>query len=302
MIDSMEKVNCYICDSSDFELVYENIPDRFVAGNTYHMIRCNKCGFSFLSPRPTEAASSQFYDLVSYQPHNLSEQSLFDCIYDRVRKTNSRNKRRMIEKLVPIGSLLDIGCGTGEFLLEMRTGGWDLCGMETAPEARKQANDQSLMVMKSLEEVNGSFDVITLWHVLEHIHKIKDLFNHLNRLLKPGGYLVLAVPNIDSIDAKYYKHNWVALDAPRHLYHFRPKDIHKLLDKWKMKILRISSILYFDPWYNAILSAQLKAKETAGSSLFSMLEAFLMGKLSFLNGIFNSSKCASPVYIVQRNE
>ncbi len=296
-----EKINCLICHSHESDTLYNNVPDRFSLQNQYTIVRCRNCQFAYLSPRPSEKNMAAFYDLEEYQPHHLSEKSFFDRLYKIIRDMNARKKRRLIESYKKGKELLDIGCGTGDFLVEMKRHGWGTRGMETAPEARKVAKEKDLDIAETLEGIEGPFDVITMWHVLEHVHRVNDLLDNITRLLSSGGYLILAVPNIESLDAKYFKHTWVALDAPRHLYHFRPQDIYRLLKTRGLEIIKISSILYFDPLYNALLSAQLKANLNSKRSIIYTLDAAVAGKLSFLWGLLNSQKCSSPVYIVKRS-
>jgi hypothetical protein len=128
---------------------------------------------------------------------------------------------------------------------------------------------------------------------------IEDLFKNIQRLLKTDGILILAVPNISSYDAKHYKNSWVALDAPRHLYHFRPEDISALLSKNNLQIIRTSALLYFDPWYNTLLSAKLKADVSGKSLPRYLFGALFAGKWSFIKGLLNSSKSSSPVFIAE---
>jgi len=140
-----------------------------------------------------------------------------------------------------------------------------------------------------------------MWHVLEHIHDVSGLMKSLNRLLSDSGFLIIAVPNINSLDAKFYKTEWIALDTPRHLYHFRPKDINILLDKNNFELIKISNNLHFDVWYNALLSSQLQSK-IAGrkTSFWDLLKVGIIGKLSFFNGLIKPLKTSSPIYIARK--
>jgi len=294
-----EPVNCLICNSIQSKTFYPNVPDRFSPEKTYREVICSQCGFVYLSPRPVEEEMSRFYDLKDYHPHHLSETSWFDRIYARVRKKNSHNKRNLIEKYYSAGHLLDIGCGTGEFLMEMKNNRWLVTGVETAPEAREIAKGKGFQVSDALWRVEGPFDVITLWHVLEHIHRMDSLFTNIRRLLSPDGYLFLALPNRESFDAGYYENHWVALDAPRHLYHFRPADIEKLLKQYGLKIVKISPLLYFDTWYNALLSAKLGSVVKNKSILPQLPVAMVVALISFIKGLIKVKKCASPVYVAR---
>jgi len=294
-----ETVNCLICNSVQSKPFYQDVPDRFNPDKTYREVICSQCGFVYLSPRPIEEEMSHFYDLQDYHPHHLSETSFFDRIYARVRNRNSQNKQNLITKYCPSGHLLDIGCGTGEFMMEMKKNKWLVTGLETAPEAREIAKGKGLQVSDKLWKVEGLFDVITLWHALEHIHRVDNLFTNIKRLLSPDGFLILALPNRESFDAEYYKNHWVALDAPRHLYHFRPADIEKLLKQYGLKIIKISPLLHFDAWYNALLSAKLKSAVKKKSILPKLPVTMLIALFSLIRGLTNGKKCASPVYITR---
>jgi SAM-dependent methyltransferase len=295
----LEKINCLICAGSETEAYYTNVPDRFTMAEIYTEVQCRNCGFVYLSPRPAENEKSKFYDLEDYHPHRLSQTSLFDKLYHLVRKINSKNKRKLIQTFMKSGRLLDIGCGTGDFLLEMQVHDWSAHGLETAPQAREIAVGKDFPVSDELWKIEGRFDIITLWHVLEHVHRVGDLFDNIKRLLANDGYLLLAAPNRQSVDARYYARYWVALDAPRHLYHFRPEDIEKLLIHYGLEIIQSSSILYFDSWYNALLSAKLKAARENKSILLYLPAALIVALFSFIRGLINSKKCASPVYIAR---
>jgi len=297
-----ENVNCLICDSRQLEAFYAEVPDRFNPESTYREVICSSCGFVFLSPRPVEEEMSRFYDLQDYHPHHLTETSLVDRIYTRVRRINSANKRKLINKYFGSGNLLDIGCGTGDFLMEMKKNNWLVHGHETAGEALEIAAAKGLQVTDQLWKVEGRFDIITLWHVLEHIHRVDNLFANIKRLLMPGGYLLIALPNRESLDAHYYKNYWSALDAPRHLYHFRPGDVEKLLKQYGLELVKISSLLYYDAWYNVLLSAKLKAVLQNKSIVSQLPAALVIALLSFIRGISNAKKCASPVYIAGFNK
>lgn len=298
----LEKSSCIICDEKQNTMFYNAVQNRLNISETFDIVQCENCGFTYLNPRPTIESIEKYYDVEEYHPHKISNESLVDKIYIKVRDININAKRKLIKKLIPQkGALLDVGCGTGEFLENMHLNDWQVTGMETASEARELAEKENIRVFDNLEKINQRFNIITMWHVLEHIHNIPTLMNNLSRLLSDKGYLIIAVPNIDSLDARFYKTNWVALDTPRHLYHFRPKDIITLLNRYQFEVRKISNRLYFDVWYNALLSAQLRAKiENRNTSMWDLIKAASIGKLSFFNGIINPLKSSSPIYIAQK--
>lgn len=298
----MENIDCIICGESNNSLYYESIQNRLNIGETFSIVQCEKCGFKYLNPRPTIESIEKYYDVEEYHPHKISKKSRIDKVYLKIRNININTKKKILNRLARQNeSLLDVGCGTGEFIEAMKINGWDVSGMETAKEARDMAKRDDIQIFDDLENVDNKFHVITMWHVLEHIHDVPGLMNNLNRLLADDGYLIIAVPNIDSFDAKFYKENWIALDTPRHLYHFQPKDIISLMDKYSFEVRKISNRLYFDVWYNALLSAQHHAKvEKRNTSIIDLFKAGAIGKLSFFNGMINPLKSSSPIYIAQK--
>lgn len=299
----METVSCIVCGESKSSKFYESVQNRLNIEESFKIAECENCGFKFLNPRPNINSIEKYYDVEKYHPHKISEESLVDKIYLKVRNINISTKKKLLNKLSPQDkTLLDIGCGTGEFLEAMRNDSWTVTGIETAKEARDMANRDGIKVYDNLNNIGQQFNIITMWHVLEHIHDVPKLMDNLNRLLTENGYLIIAVPNIDSTDAKFYKENWIALDTPRHLYHFTPKDISALFNKHNFEVKQITNRLFFDVWYNALLSAQHLSKvENRSTSIGDLLKAGIIGKLSFLNGLFNpSQKASSPIYIIQK--
>lgn len=297
-----EKSSCVICGSSEYSPYFESVHDRFNVSEVFSIVKCCDCGFIYLNPRPTETSMSKYYDIEEYHPHKLSSESLFDNIYEKIRQININSKRKLIEKLKPLkGSLLDIGCGTGEFIHHMHNQHWIVKGMETASEARNTATQNEIKIYENLNIIDDRFDIISMWHTLEHIHDINGLMKNIHRLLNPDGFLLIAVPNIESVDSKYYKSHWVALDTPRHLYHFRPEDIYSLFTNYDFKLKKMNNILYFDVWYNVLLSAQLSAqRKQRKASIIDYFMAGLIGKLSFFTGLFNNKYASSPIYILTK--
>lgn len=200
----------------------------------------------------------KYYEDTGYQPHQEKPETLMDRLYQWVRLLNLNVKRRLIEKYHKSGTLLDYGCGTGAFLLHMKKAGWNVQGMEPSGKARTIGSQNGLEIQADIDSLSGSFDVITLWHVLEHVQDAHEVVDRLSRLLTPDGILVTAVPNRNSHDAKVYKSHWVAYDAPRHLQHFRPNDVACLFEKHHLQIVT-KHRLFFDTWFNALLSWQLES-------------------------------------------
>jgi 2-polyprenyl-3-methyl-5-hydroxy-6-metoxy-1,4-benzoquinol methylase len=298
MKKNSETSPCLICQSQKNSL-FLRVPNRFNLEETFSLVRCEECNFKFLSPRPDAQEILAYYEDEDYQPHQQGVRSLSGKIYQWVRIRNNIYKRKMIEKLVSKGTILDYGCGTGEFLKEMKTADWEVRGFEPSEKARETASSYGIQLIHDIQQLEKPVNIITLWHVLEHIHQPIALIQALKKCLDASGYLLIAVPNYQSFDAKIFRENWVAYDAPRHLYHFQPADMERFLTQHGFEIIDYRR-LYFDPWYNALLSAGLQSRGnklwfiTLGTikSLFAAFFSFLLGRL-------NIKKHASVIYIAK---
>ena len=209
-------------------------------------------------------------------------------------------KRRLVEKSTSLktGQILDVGTGTGFFLNEMKINGWQVNGTEKSSDARDFAKKEFSLDNLPSENLftlkDNSFDVITLWHVLEHIHQITENMEAFGRLLKTNGKLIIAVPNHDSTDANHYKEFWAAFDVPRHIWHFAPKQMKQLGEKHGFKLASLHT-MPFDSFYVAMLSEKYK------KSSLSLFKGIFFGKISWLNSIFNPGKCSSVIYVFELN-
>ncbi len=258
-----EEVACPLCHASEAEM-FRSVPalDRISGVSHYSVVRCRRCDLVYLNPRPTEAMSSRFYGAEDYLPFVSSKEkpaSTTERLYAGLRRWNLRWKRRQIEKLRPQqGRILDVGCGTGEFLLEMRRHGWEVKGVERDHAAVQYAMQHHALPvyagsLEALPRLGGAFDVITLWHVLEHLYHPHRTLQALRDLLRPDGLLVIAVPNIESVDSFVYRADWVALDAPRHVQHFRLRTLKKLCGMHQLQLVSCRH-LPLDSLFNAWMS------------------------------------------------
>lgn len=292
---------CLICQSPQQDHHME-VPNRFKPEETFTLVRCSHCGFVFLYPRPDEKEIENYYEDEDYQPHQKDPKSFSEYIYQKVRVWNNSYKRRLIENLISKSSILDYGCGTGEFLLEMQHAGWVTYGFEPAVKAKTVAQQYGLRLLKSPEDLKTPVDVMTLWHVLEHVHQPISLLNQLKEYLSADGLLIIAVPNPRSVDSRMFGKNWVAYDAPRHLYHFRPKDIDSLLHSLGFKIIEYKG-LYFDPWYNALLSGAFEShNKSLMKKIFIILKGIAAASLAFGEGLVSSKKSSSVIYIAKKEK
>ena len=290
--------DCLVC-GSDSRHPFLTVTNRFNATQMFQLVQCQQCGFVYLCPRPGEKWIAQYYQDSDYQPHQKEALSLSGKLYQQVRIWNNRYKRRLIEKFSAKGKILDYGCGTGEFLLEMKNSDWVTFGFEPASSAAAIAMDYGLDILPDLRSLKERVNVITLWHVLEHVHDARPLLGELKKILDPAGLLCIALPNRHSLDAALFKLNWVAYDAPRHLYHFSPSDLEKFLNSEGFKIESIKS-LPFDPWYNSFLSASLESGQNRVKLLSIGLfkSVFTGAAVNFLS-IFNKKYNSSIIYLAR---
>jgi 2-polyprenyl-3-methyl-5-hydroxy-6-metoxy-1,4-benzoquinol methylase len=198
-----------------------------------------------------------------------------------------------------IKSLLDIGAGTGYFVNHAKENGIVVQGFEPDADARQQAQKNfNISLHPSLEAIfnqNQSFDAISMWHVLEHVHELDAYFQHFNTLLNHNGLLVIAVPNYTSYDAQFYKEYWAAYDLPKHLWHFSPQSIKKLAANHQFQHVQ-SYAMPFDSFYIALLSEGHKKSGVLGK-----IRALFVGTISYLKAFFSAEKASSVVYVFRKN-
>ncbi len=198
-----------------------------------------------------------YYQSDEYVSHGVQKQDLVSKIYRQARVFSIRKKFRIVRKMVPSGKILDIGCGTGEFLAYCRSGNYTVQGVEPSEKAREFAiTSNGISVSEKLDTTilkPGTFDCITMWHVLEHVHELDETLDTIKSLLAPGGVFIAAVPNSNSWDASRYKNFWAAYDVPRHLYHFT-RETMQLLAKRKGFAIRKTIPQKLDAYYVTMLS------------------------------------------------
>ena len=265
--------SCPVCGKPEFKnkLVVE---DKTVSHESFAIVQCASCSFQFTNPRPNEAEIGRYYESDAYVSHNSGAAGLINKAYKVARFFTMRRKVALLNKLAPRrGRLLDYGCGTGHFLAAAKAASWQVAGLEPNARACDEASQRlgQAIGQESLASfAPGSFDAITLWHVLEHVHLLNETLAQLVALLKPDGVLLIAVPNVESLDAQHYRELWAAYDVPRHLYHFAPKTMAQLLKKHKLTISQTLP-MPLDAYYVSMLSEKHKAERAGG--LISVLKA-----------------------------
>ncbi len=252
--------NCPVCGSEKSDL-FITAKDYFLTGEKFSIVRCNECGFRYTNPRPEAEELTKYYDSSEYISHSDSHKGIFASVYQLVRKYTLGRKLALINRYQPKGEILDIGCATGQFLNFMKKNGWNTTGIEPDIKTRERAvSEYGLQVFPEDQlDVFGksSFDVITMWHVLEHVSKLNERIAQLKVLLKPKGTVFIAVPNCDAYEAKKYGAFWAGYDLPRHLYHFSKPDMKLLMENHGFTIVNILP-MRFDAFYVSLLSGKYR--------------------------------------------
>ncbi|MGI6341874.1 MAG: class I SAM-dependent methyltransferase [Bacteroidales bacterium] len=249
--------NCPICNNDKLS-EWLKTKDYFLTNEEFVITQCDDCGFKFTNPQPEEENLYKYYETENYISHSQKNQSgVISKLYNFVKIFNTKNKYRTIKKYSDKGSLLDIGAGNGYFANYMKNKNWLVDGVEPNSTARKYAQDNFSIELKDEDFLNKTeaekYDVITMWHVLEHVSKLNERIEQISRLIKQNGKIFIAVPNINSKDAEYYKKYWAGLDTPRHLWHFSEKDIKNLLQSSDLQLVKTKG-MKFDSFYISIMS------------------------------------------------
>ena len=248
------------------------------------------------SPQPDEENLPKYYQSDDYISHTDAKKTLIEKLYQIVKSFTLRKKVKLITKLKKHkGALLDIGAGTGDFLIAAKKAEWNIYGVEPNQDARKLAQKKELELNKNTIELDShKFDIITMWHVLEHVPNINNQIIELKRLLKPDGYIIIAVPNFKSYDARYYHSFWAAYDVPRHLWHFSRKSINMIFSKHKMNVVDIIP-MKFDSFYVSMLSEKYKTTK------MNYIKAFWIGLRSNIKAM-RSKEYSSLIYVVKASK
>jgi len=274
--------------------VFYTVKDYSVSGEQFDLLYDEERDMLVTSPCPKPDEISRYYQSEDYISHTDSRKGLRENLYFIVKRFMLKKKLSWINKKFPSkGKLLDIGAGTGDFLLEARKAGWKISGIEPNENARERAKEKCVELFENTEKFKSNkFDVITLWHVLEHVHDLRTQIIEYEHLLKKNGLLLIAVPNFKSYDAQYYKEHWAAFDVPRHLWHFSQNSFKHLIEGTSFK-QSDSKPLIFDSFYVAMLSEKYKM----GRSNY--LKAFFIGLRSNLQAK-TTSEYSSIAYFFRK--
>jgi 2-polyprenyl-3-methyl-5-hydroxy-6-metoxy-1,4-benzoquinol methylase len=289
--------SCPICSGVSFS-DYLICKDYTTSGETFSLKRCLTCNFTFTDPKPDEEAIGKYYLSDKYISHTDGQKTFIDSIYVIARSIALKSKRKILENNTEGKSILDFGCGTGAFLNEMKTHGWQTVGVEPSASANEKARELTkAQIYRSIAEIKESnLDAITLWHVLEHLHDPNATLQKFRKLLKESGTIFIAVPNLKSHDAEFYKSFWAAYDVPRHLWHFSQDNMKSLLEKNGFKLVDTLP-MKMDSFYVSLLSESYQ--NPYQSKAINLLKALVRGFVSNIKARKNKNY-SSLIYIAQR--
>jgi len=275
-----------------------SIKDHSVSGEMFQLKENKTYGFLETFPQPKASQLSEYYKTEDYISHTDAKRNWFEKAYHLVRRFSLKQKLILINGFkTETKTLLDVGCGTGDFLKTAKENNWTVSGIEPNADARSIANQKTENAVFDIHQLNNfesnSFDVITLWHVLEHLPDLEHQISTFKKLLKPNGRLVVAVPNYKSFDSNCYKQFWAAYDVPRHLWHFDQQSMSKLFASINIEIEQTKPML-FDAFYVSLLSEQYKS----GSK--NIFKAFYNGLRSNLKAN-RTSEYSSLIYVLKNS-
>lgn len=269
-------MNCLVCGQNNFKTLF-SCKDFVATREDFQLQYCESCSFIFTNPRPNISEIVKYYQSDQYISHSGKKKGLIYKIYDIVRDFSIRQKLNLIKKYHKSGKLMDLGCGLGYFLNGVKLDKtFDGLGVDISDDAVEYVKNTFGINVKNESELDNldkhTFDIITQWHVLEHVHYLNERMQQLHHLLKQDGTMFIAVPNSKSKDAEIYKEYWDGYDVPRHLYHFNQKSFSLLMEKHGFKIVEIKP-MWFDAPYICMRS-----------------EVHLKNRFPFINGAINGIK------------
>ena len=285
---------CPICAGEEF-ICRLTLKDQSISGETFQIWSCRQCGFCHTSPQPDEAHIGKYYDSETYVSHSESQTGIINFLYAKLQRYNLRYKYRLIAKKVPRGTWLDYGGGAGAFLEYCQSKGQEILGLEPDEKARKRAEDKNLHMIHTRELSalpEDAFSAVTMWHVLEHVHNPAQVLKQIHRVIKQEGLLVVAVPNLRSMDAHHYKEYWAGYDVPRHLWHFREKDVRAFAEEAGFEF-QSKHPLKLDAFYVSMLSEKYM-------KWGSLIRGVWYGLRSNFHAAFSGYPHSSQVYIFRK--
>ena len=265
--------------------------DFSVTGEAFDLVFDETSQMLLTRPKPDNL--EPYYQSPNYISHTDSNNSFSDKIYQIVKSFNLWMKINVIKKYAKGDkSLLDVGAGTGDFLVSAKNTGWSVEGIEPNLVARMRSREKGMELHPAMDDLpEKKFQIITLWHVLEHLPDLEKQILKFHSSLKFNGTLIVAVPNYRSYDAEHYKEYWAAYDVPRHLWHFSRASMDIIFEKYGFKVIKTKP-MFFDAFYVSLLSEKYKTNNS------NFINAFLIGLFSNLKGLVTKEH-SSIIYILK---
>jgi SAM-dependent methyltransferase len=261
---SLEAVDCGLCGSNRYEpFLTRGDLLLFIPGD-FHYVKCLDCGLVYLNPRPTADSMDEIYPR-DYHQYSFGYGRDFYNPFRAMRYYGLKKRVRAIQKIKNTGKLLDVGCSSGDFLFVAREmTDWDVHGVEPSHSASRYAKEQlGLDVYNgSLEQApfsDDTFDIVTIWNVLEHLPDPLSSLKRINSLLRQDGLLVLNTPNLGSLDARIFGHYWTGFEIPRHFYVFSRITLKETLQKAGFKLMKTQCIYGSHAYFMTGLSFKLRS-------------------------------------------
>ncbi|MDR1698566.1 MAG: class I SAM-dependent methyltransferase [Prevotellaceae bacterium] len=293
---------CPVCGSAEIA-VFEYCADYLTDNGLFSLCKCHSCGFVFTQDFPAEDEIGKYYLSENYTSHHEAK-GLFGFAYKTVRSIMLNKKAALVRRFAKKGKILDIGSGQGFFLHKMQTKGFEVAGIEKSEEVRVFAGKKFGIEVKAPETLGkqpaGNFDVVTMWHSLEHIEHLSETLQQVHRVLKDDGTLIIALPNVKSYDHDHYRFYWAAYDVPRHLWHFSPETFKILAQKNGFDIKKQKPML-FDVFYISLLSERNKKSSERNRHLHHpVCRALLFGLWACLKTLVKPEKASSIIYVLKK--
>jgi 2-polyprenyl-3-methyl-5-hydroxy-6-metoxy-1,4-benzoquinol methylase len=271
-----------------------NVKDYSVSKETFELLHEEDLDMLITHPQPSLEKLPSYYESVDYISHTDGNKSMFEKMYQFVKSIALKNKLKLINSQSSRGRILDIGAGVGDFLNVAKNDGWETIGIEPSDKAKAIAKSKGVLFVESLSELeSNSFDVITMWHVLEHVPDLENQIKELKRLIKPNGTVIIAVPNFKSYDAEYYGKFWAAYDVPIHLWHFSKTAIQKLFFNENLELIKVLP-MKFDSFYVSLLSEKYKTGK------MNFIKAFFVG-LKSNHSAKQTKEYSSHIYVIKNH-
>jgi len=298
IMDKIHYTRCPLCGKDKLE-TFLTTEDFLKTHESFDIVKCAECSFVFTQDVPPEEKAGSYYKSENYISHSDTRRGFINRLYHTARKYMLRRKWKLVSHLTAGRKLLDIGCGTGYFPAFMQKKGYEVTGVEVSDAAREYGIQKFGLRIVPPEQFledprEGEYDVVTLWHVLEHIYEPGAYLDGIFRLLKNDGVLVMALPNHHALDARIYKRYWAGYDVPRHLWHFSPRILGHLAGQYYFRVTEMYH-MPFDPFFNALLSEKYRK-----NPLWFVFGTGI-GFLAFLRGFFRVENASSVIYILRKN-